>query len=127
MFDKFKAMGALAGLMKNQDGLKAAGARIQQKMLETIVRGEGGGGAVLATVRGDLRVLGFQIDPALAAGMGSDETTRRLAESLLADAVNDGLAKAQAVMRETVAKEARDLGLPEPPAGGLGALGSLLS
>jgi DNA-binding protein YbaB len=125
MFDKFKAMGAMAGLLKNQDGIKAAGERIKAKAQETIVTGTAGGGAVRATVRGDMYVLGFQIEPALAAGMAAEEKTRRLAESLLTDAVNDGMRQARVIMQEAINKEARAMGLPD--LGGPGGLAGLLS
>lgn len=42
MFDKLKAMGAVANLMKNQEGLKVAAARVREKMENTRVNGEAG-------------------------------------------------------------------------------------
>ena len=50
MFDKLKAMGAVANLMKNQEGLKVAAARVREKMENTRVNGEAGSGAARAVV-----------------------------------------------------------------------------
>ncbi len=113
MFDKLKAMGALAGLMKDRDKLRAAGERLKARA--DVVRGEGdaAGGAVRAVASGKLRVLSVEIAPALAAGMAADENTRRLAGSLIAEAVNAAMASAGRQMQQEVSREARELGLED--------------
>lgn len=113
MFDKFKAMGAVAALLKDKDKLRAAGDRIKTAAAEIRGHGVGGGGAVRATVDGRMKVLSIELEPPLVAGMAADDKTRAQAGALIAEAVNDALAKAQAKMQEVINKEARDLGLPE--------------
>lgn len=116
MFDKFKTMGALASLMQNKEKIREAGERIKSAAAEVRGYGVGGGGAVRATVDGRMKVLAIELEPPLVAGMAADEKTRALAGTLIAEAVNDAMAKAQMKMKEVLDKEARELGLPEIPA-----------
>lgn len=44
--------------------------------------------------------------------MSADEKTRDLATSLIKDAVNDAMVKAQEQVKELIAREAEELGLP---------------
>lgn len=111
MFDKLKAMGAMASLMKNQDGIKDAAKRVREKMEQTTVIGEAGSGAARATVTGTLRVVSVELSPALVGGMNADERTRQLASSLIADAVNDAMRHAQAKIKEALDIEAKAMGL----------------
>ncbi len=115
MFDKLKAMGAVASLLKDKDKLKAAGERIKDAAAATRATGEGGGGAVRVTVDGKMRVIEVELQPALVSGMAADERTRSLAGNLIAEAANAAMAAAQAKMRIVIEKEARDLGLPDIP------------
>lgn len=120
MFDKLKAMGALAGLMKDQEKLRAAAGRIKEKSAAIRVTGQAGAGACKAVVTGQLKVVSVDLAPGLLAGMVGDERTRSLAATLIADAVNDGLAQAQVKLKEVMDTEARAMGLPEIPSlGGL--------
>ena len=111
MFDKFKAMGAMAALFKDRDKLKAAGERIKEATAAARATGESGGGAVRVVASGRMRVVSIELAPGLVAGMAADEKTRGLAGSLITDAVNDALAKAQAIVQREVGKEAEALGL----------------
>lgn len=120
MFDNLKAMGALAGLMKNKDKLREAGDRVRARLDAARFTGEAGSGAARAVVSGSMKVIEVQLAPALITGMAADERTRELAGQLIADAVNDGLRRAQHAMKETVDEEARAMGLDGLP--GLDAL-----
>lgn len=122
MFDQFKTMGALAGLLKNREKLQAAAARVKQTLDENPCVGEAGGGAVRVTVGGELRVTGVELMPAVVAGMASDESARRGVEALIAEATNDALKRAQERIREAIDREARALGIE----GLSGQLGNLL-
>jgi nucleoid-associated protein EbfC len=122
MFDNMKMMGALAGLMKNKDKLREAGQRIKDKAEATRVEGESGMGAVRVTVNGSMKVLDVELTPGLVIGMNADAKTRELAGALIADAVNDGISKAQAKMKEAIDEEARALGFE----GGVPGLSGLL-
>jgi len=112
MFDQLKAMQAVAGLMKNKEKLGEAGERIKAKTDAMRVTGEAGGGACRATVSGRMVVTDLVLDPALLAGMSVDEKTRELATNLIKDAVNDAMRKAQEQVKELIAREAEELGLP---------------
>jgi nucleoid-associated protein EbfC len=111
MFDKLKAMGAIAGLMKNREGLKQAGERVKEKMDRTRCSGQAGGGAARAVVTGKMQVLEVELSPALVNGMAADDKTRQLASSLIAEAVNDALRQAQQKLQEAVKAEADAMGL----------------
>jgi DNA-binding YbaB/EbfC family protein len=126
MLDKMKAMGALAGLMKNQDRLKDAAERVRAQLKETRVVGESGSGAVRVTFSGELRALDVEVSPSLASGM-DDDSSRALAQELIAEATNDGLKKAQQAAHAIVAAEAEALGLGDLMGeGGLPGIGKLL-
>lgn len=113
MFDKLKAVGALAGLLKDKDRLRAVGDRLRARA--EVVRGEGdaASGAVRAVASGKLQVVSVEVAPALAAGMAADEKTRALAGTLIVQAVNAALASAARQMHQETVREARELGLEE--------------
>lgn len=115
MFDKLKAMGSIAALLKDKDRLRAAAERIKEATARARATGQAGAGAVRVTASGHLRVLEIELAPALVAGMAADDATRRLAGSFIADAVNDALANAQALAQQELRKEARELGLDDLP------------
>lgn len=113
MFDQFKTMSALAGLLKNQEQLQDAARRIKDQLKTMRLTGEAGGGAATAVVSGRMQVLEVRLDPNLAAGLSADDRARQHGEALIAEAVNDALNKAQAAAQETIAEHARALGLPD--------------
>ncbi len=122
MFDKFKAMGAVAGLLKNQDTLKESFAKVQEQMARTSVTGQAGGGAVRVVASGQLKVLSVELSPALVAGMAGDDKTRSLAGSLIVEATNEALKMAQEKLKEAIDRESKVLGLPDLGGGGLAEL-----
>lgn len=115
MFDQLKAMGALAGLVQNKDRLRAAAERVRASLDRDPPVGEAGGGAARAAIDGKLRVRQLTLDPALAAGLAGEGSAREQAERLIAEAVNDGLGKAQARLAAAVQAEAKALGIEELP------------
>lgn len=115
MFDKLKAMGAVAGLLGKKDQLRDAMDRVKEKMAAARVTGAAGQGAVKAIVSGKMQVVSIEMAPALAAGIAADPKTRELAGNLITEAVNDGLTKAQSLLKECVEAEAKALGLPGLP------------
>ena len=124
MFDSLKTMQALGSLMKNKDQIAQAARRVGEKLDALRVEGEAGSGACHATVTGKMRVVDVTLEPSLVAGMGADEKTRGLAQTLIAEAVNDANTKAQARAHAIVRAEAEDLGLGDLDLGDLG-LGDL--
>ena len=111
MFDSFKTMQALGSLMKNKDQIAQAARRVGEKLDALCVEGEAGSGACRATVTGKMRVIDVTLEPSLVAGMSADEKTRELAQSLIAEAVNDANTKAQERAQEIIRAEAEELGL----------------
>jgi DNA-binding protein YbaB len=114
VFDQLKMAGALAGLMKNKDGLKQAGERIRLRLGEMRAAGSAGGGAVQVTVSGQMTVIEVRLSAALVAGLG-DDGSRAMAESLIAEATNDAIKQARTMAQREIAKEAEALGLPNIP------------
>jgi DNA-binding protein YbaB len=115
MFDQLKSLGAVAGLLKNKEKLREAAARVKEKMEATKVIGEAGSGAARVVVSGTMRVLEVDLAPGLVQGMAADERTRMLAGSLIAEAVNEGLRRAQFAMKEAVEEETKALGIEGLP------------
>lgn len=112
MFDQLKAMQAVAGLLKNKDQLREASERVKSRTESMRVTGQAGGGACRVTVTGRMVVTDLVLDPALLAGMSVDEKTRELATGLIKEAVNDAIARAQEQVKDLIAREAEELGLP---------------
>ncbi|MEL6328376.1 MAG: YbaB/EbfC family nucleoid-associated protein [Planctomycetota bacterium] len=124
MFDQFKQLGAVAGLLKNQDQLRETAERVKEELHALRLEGESGGGAVRVTVNGRLDVLAVELQPALASGM-TGEAERERAQLLIVEATNAALLKAQEAAKKAIAREAEALGIPgiaDKLGGGLGGL-----
>jgi len=125
VFDSFKTMQALGSLMKNKDEIARAAERVGAALDALEVEGESGSGACRAWVTGKMKVLRVALDPSLAQGMGGDERTRELAQTLIAEAVNDANAKAQARAKEIIRREADAMGLGDLDLDALGGSSGL--
>ncbi len=115
MLDQFKAMGALAGLLKNKERMQAVADRVKRNLDDARVVGQAGGGVVRVTMTGRATVISVEIATALLAGAGSDPAAHEQLQSLLVEASNDAFHLAQTVMRKEASAAARELGLPEIP------------
>lgn len=113
MFEQMKAMGALAGLMRDKEKLRAMGEELQRRLSTITVVGSSGGGAVRVTATGKLRVESVELEPAMLAGEG--ESSRELAEGLIAEATNDALAKAMSAAQAEFARFSEEHELPAIP------------
>jgi DNA-binding YbaB/EbfC family protein len=118
MLEAFKAAGAFANLMRNRDSVVQAVDRVKKSLESKKVTGEGGGGAVRVTMNARGRVLDMQIDSKLWAN--TDDDSRKMAQQIVADAVNKAIAKAQEAAGKEISREMASLGLPMIP--GLEAL-----
>jgi DNA-binding YbaB/EbfC family protein len=114
VFDQMKAMGALAGLMKNREKIKEAGERMQRTLEAARIVGQAGGGLVRVQVTGRLRIESVEIDPNVASAMTTDEG-RRQAQSLITEATNDALRAAERVIQQETQRMARELGVEDMP------------
>lgn len=116
MFDSLKAAGALAGLLKNKEQLKQAGERIKLRLAELRAGGGSGGGAVRATVTGDMKVVSISLEPAVCAALASGtQNDREQVQQLICEAVNNAMDIAKAMAQREIAKEAEAMGLPNIP------------
>lgn len=120
MFDQMRAFGAIASLMKDRQKLTDAAVRVRETLEASSVVGTAGGGAVLVTMSGAMKVVGVHVEPALAGAFSADARSRELAQQLIAEATNDALTQAQALVREIMGQEAKLLGLPEELASQIG-------
>jgi len=123
MFDSLKGMAGMAGILKDLPKIKARMEQVKGDLARITVDAETGGGAVRATVNGNLRVVGLRIDQPLIAGLvdSSNPDDRSMAEDLILGAINAALEKARGRAAEELAAAAQELNLPIPP-GGLGGL-----
>lgn len=121
MFDQIKAMGALAGLMKDRGRMEQIARRLKETLEEVRGYGEAGGGAVRVEASGRMRIVRVELSPALASSGGGG-----MGERLIEEAVNAALSDAEARAREAVEREMRDLDLPGGDAL-LGSIGGLLA
>jgi DNA-binding YbaB/EbfC family protein len=114
VFDQMKAMGALAGLMKNREKIKEAGERMQRTLEAARIVGQAGGGLVRVQVTGRLRIESVEIDPTVSSAMTTDEG-RRQAQTLITEATNDALRAAERVIQQETQRMARELGVEDMP------------
>jgi DNA-binding YbaB/EbfC family protein len=115
MFDQMKAFGAIAGLMKNKERIREIGEEFQRRLERIDVEGSAGGGAVRVSASGKMRVTSVHIDPAAIAGLGVGEGGREMVQSLVLDATNDALSRAQVRVQEEARRMAQELDLPDIP------------
>ncbi len=115
MLDQLKAMGALAGILKDKERLRQMTEQFKEKMERTRVTGAAGGGAVRVTISGKLRVTDVEIQPALARSLGSDDAARIQLQNLFIEATNDALERVQELIQAEAARRAQELGLPDMP------------
>ena len=115
MFDQMKAMGAIAGLLKDKEKVRQMATEFERRMETISAIGSSGGGAVRVTVSGKMRVTDVFLDPALIAGMAAEGNGREMAQALILDATNDALLQAQMRVKDEAQKMSDELGLPEIP------------
>ncbi len=106
MFDQLKAMGTIAGLLRDRDKLKASMEALKRTLDEARVAGASGPVQVEATGRGSVLSVRFDergLAAVDAAQLGED----------VQRAVNLALEAAQRLMREEAERAAAELGLPQ--------------
>lgn len=110
-----KAMGAIAGLLKNKERLREVGEAFKQRLGELHASGEAGGGAVRVEVSGEMQVMHVELAPALAGALASGGDARADAEAMIRDATNEALTRVRALVQEEASKVANEMGLPALP------------
>jgi nucleoid-associated protein EbfC len=110
MFDMMKMMGKL-GEMKTRM------AEAQSKIGQLQAQGESGAGLVKATVSGNKKLIGLEIDPSLLV-----REEQVMVQDLIIAAVNQAQAKAEELAKEEMKKSTEGI-LPPIPGLDLSALG----
>jgi|SRR3954447_21427637 len=105
MFDMFKGMGAMAGLMRNLPKLREQMEQFQRKLGEIVAEGDAGAGMVKVKCNGRMEVLSVSFTEEAAKD-------RELLEDLTRAAVNQALSKAKALVSEETSKMAAEMGMP---------------
>jgi DNA-binding YbaB/EbfC family protein len=107
MFEFFRNMSQMAGLMRNLPKIQEEMARLQANLAQITAEGDAGAGMVKARANGKLEVTGLTIcDEALQSG------DREMLEDLVRAAVNQALNKAREAVGAETARMGASLGLP---------------
>jgi DNA-binding YbaB/EbfC family protein len=100
----------LGDLLRRAQEMQERLAALQRELARRTVQGSAGGGLVVVTATGELRILRIEIDPQLLAG-----NDRELLQDLVAAAVNAALSEAQRMMQEEMQRAAGGLQIPIGP------------
>ncbi|HTY19782.1 MAG TPA: YbaB/EbfC family nucleoid-associated protein [Myxococcota bacterium] len=100
----------LGDLLRRAQEMQERLAALQRELARRTVQGSAGGGLVVVTATGELRILRIEIDPQLLAG-----NDRELLQDLVAAAVNAALSEAQRMMQEEMQRAAGGLPIPIGP------------
>jgi nucleoid-associated protein EbfC len=97
----------LGALLRQAQEMQSRLAALQRDLARRTVQASAGGGLVVVTASGELRILRIDIDPQLLAG-----NDRELLQDLVAAAVNAALADAQRMVQEEMQRAAGGLQIP---------------
>jgi len=109
MFDMFKGMGQMAGLLRNLPKIKEEMEQLQQRLGQVVVEGDAGAGMVKVRFNGRLEMIAFSLSE---DAMKLND--REMLEDLIKAAVNQGLVKAREQVAEETSKMTAGLGLALP-------------
>lgn len=102
--------GQIAGLMRQAQQVQEKMKQVQDSLSNEMVEGQSGAGLVKLTMSCKNQVKSVVIDPSL---MSADADDRETLQDLLVEAINDAVAKAEAVSQQRMS--AVTAGLPLPP------------
>ena len=97
----------LGALLRQAQEMQSRLAALQRDLARRTVQASAGGGLVVVTATGELRILRIDIDPQLLA-----RNDRELLQDLVAAAVNAALADAQRMVQEEMQRAAGGLQIP---------------
>jgi nucleoid-associated protein EbfC len=100
----------LGELLRRAQEMQERLAALQRDLARRTVQASAGGGLVVVTATGELRILSIAIDPQLLAG-----NDRELLQDLVAAAVNAALTDAQRMVQEEMQRAAGGLQIPVGP------------
>lgn len=101
--------------LKMQEMLSQAKAmqdQMQQKMSETVVEANAGGGAVRVRMNGQKQIQKLTIDPAAVMGLSGNSADVEMLEDLIAAAVNDAGRRIDEAMKAGLSSMLGGLNLP---------------
>jgi hypothetical protein len=97
----------LGALLRRAQEVQERLVALQRELARRTVQASAGGGLVVATATGELRILNIAIDPQLLA-----RNDREMLQDLVAAAVNAALADAQRMVQEEMQRAAGGLAAP---------------
>ena len=106
MFDMFKGMGQLAGMLRNLPRLKEEMQQLQQRLAQVTAEGDAGAGMVKVRVNGKYEMTACAISEEAFKG------DREVLEEMVRGAVNQAVERVRQLAAEETRKMATDLGLP---------------
>lgn len=103
----FKELGQFASLMKQAQGLQGKIAESKERLASLKCDGEAGGGMVVVTVGGTMKVLACKIDPALI-----QSADKEMLEDLVVAATNQALEKLLELQTQEMSSVTGGLNIP---------------
>ncbi len=100
-------LGDLGGLMKSAMDLKANMETMKEELANEQVEASSGGGMVTVVVNGKMEVLSLKIDPEVLA-----QDDPEMVETLVAAAVNEGIRKAQELIKDKMSDITGGMDIP---------------
>ena len=91
---------------------KAMQEQLQQKMTETIVEANSGGGAVSVRMNGQKQIQKLTIDPSAVSGLGGNSADVEMLEDLIVAAINDAGRRVDDAMKTGLSSMLGGLNLP---------------
>jgi len=107
MFDMFRNMGQLAGLMRNLPKIQEEMTRMRERVAQITAEGDAGAGMVKVRFNGKMEMIGVTISPEALKDGDKD-----LLETMVRAATNQAIAKVQEAIANETQGMAANLGLP---------------
>lgn len=105
----FSDLGKMKDMMQQAQAMQQ---QMEQKLSETVVEAQSGGGVVTVRMNGKKEVLRIRIEPTV---MGSSASDLELLEDLITAAVNEAGRRADEAIKSSVQGMMGGLGMPDLP------------
>lgn len=105
----FSDLGKMKDMMQQAQAMQQ---QMEQKLSETVVEAQAGGGVVTVRMNGKKEVLRIRIEPTV---MGSSTSDLELLEDLITAAFNEAGRRADEAMKSSVQGMMGGLGMPDLP------------
>ena len=103
-----KGLGDMAGMMKQAMQMKSKMAEFKEQLADEVVEATAGGGMVTVTVNGKMELLSVTIDPEVI-----DKDEPEMLATLVQAAVNEGIAKVQALIKDKMSELTGGMNIPD--------------